>query len=147
MTLYQGYQHLGIGLLAGGFLIIFLGGCIGSKKSFPLKILDGLGSLVGVSKLFGDVMSYLRLFALGLASASLAITFNQLAEQVYQTVPGLGLLLSILIVILGHGINLLLAVISGFVHGLRLNFIEFFNWGLTEEGYPFQAFAKKESNL
>ena len=147
LTLYQGYQHLGIGLLAGGFLIIFLGGCIGSKKSFPLKILDGLGSLVGVSKLFGDVMSYLRLFALGLASASLAITFNQLAEQVYQTVPGLGLLLSILIVILGHGINLLLAVISGFVHGLRLNFIEFFNWGLTEEGYPFQAFAKKESNL
>ncbi|MDJ0681088.1 MAG: V-type ATPase 116kDa subunit family protein [Xenococcaceae cyanobacterium MO_167.B52] len=147
LSMYQGDQHLGIGLLAGGFLIIFLGGCIGSKKPFPLQIIDGLGSLIGVSKLFGDVMSYLRLFALGLASASLAITFNQLAEQVYQTVPGLGLLLSILIVILGHGINLLLAVISGFVHGLRLNFIEFFNWGLTEEGYPFQAFAKKESNL
>ena len=68
LTLYQGYQHLGIGLLAGGFLIIFLGGCIGSKKPFPLQILDGLGSLIGVSKLFGDVMSYLLgLGLLGLA--------------------------------------------------------------------------------
>ena len=102
--------------------------------------------MVEVSKLFGDVMSYLRLFALGLASASLALTFNQLAAQVQQAVPGLGLLLSFLILLLGHGINLLLAIISGFVHGLRLNFIEFFNWGLSEEGYPFQAFAKKENN-
>jgi V/A-type H+-transporting ATPase subunit I len=111
----------------------------------PWRIIDGLGSLVGVSKLFGDVMSYLRLFALGLASASLALTFNQLAGQVYQAVPGLGILLSLLILLLGHSINLLLAIISGFVHGLRLNYIEFFNWGLAEEGYPFQAFAKKES--
>ena len=82
--------------------------------------------LIQVSKLFGDVMSYLRLFALGLASASLALTFNQLADQVYEAVPGLGLLLSLLILLLGHGVNLILGIISGFVHGLRLNFIEFF---------------------
>ena len=146
LTFYLGWQCLGIGLLGGGFCVIFLGGFVGSKKQFLWRVVDGLGSLVGVSKLFGDVMSYLRLFALGLASASLALTFNQLAGQVYQAVPGLGLLLSLLILLLGHGINLLLAIVSGFVHGLRLNFIEFFNWGLAEEGYPFQAFAKKESN-
>ena len=146
LTLYLGWQHLGIGLLAGGFLVIFLAGFVGSQKQFPWRVIDGISSLAGVSKLFGDVMSYLRLFALGLASASLALTFNQLATQVQQAVPGLGLLLSLLILLLGHGINLLLAIISGFVHGLRLNFIEFFNWGLTEEGYPFQAFAKKEKN-
>ena len=146
LTLYLGWQHLGIGLLAGGFLVIFLAGFVGSQKQFPWRVIDGISSLAGVSKLFGDVMSYLRLFALGLASASLALTFNQLAAQVQQAVPGLGLLLSLLILLLGHGINLMLAIISGFVHGLRLNFIEFFNWGLTEEGYPFQAFAKKEKN-
>lgn len=145
-ALYQGWQNLGIGLVVGGFLAIFLGAFVGSQKKLPWRIIDGLSSLAGISKLFGDVMSYLRLFALGLASASLALTFNQLAGQVYQAVPGLGLLLSILILLLGHGINLLLAIISGFVHGLRLNYIEFFNWGLSEEGYPFQAFAKKESN-
>jgi V/A-type H+-transporting ATPase subunit I len=145
-ALYQGWQNLGIGLVVGGFLTIFLGAFVGSQKKLPLRIIDGLSSLAGISKLFGDVMSYLRLFALGLASASLALTFNQLAGQVYQAVPGLGILLSLLILLLGHGINLLLAIISGFVHGLRLNYIEFFNWGLSEEGYPFQAFAKKESN-
>ncbi|ESA33644.1 v-type atpase 116 kda subunit [Leptolyngbya sp. Heron Island J] len=140
-------HHLGIGLLVGGFLVIFLGGFLGSRqKNLPLRLVAGLGSLTQISKLFGDIMSYLRLFALGLASASLALTFNQLAHQVYQSVPGLGLLLSILILLLGHGINLALGIISGFVHGLRLNFIEFFNWGITDEGYPFQAFAKKESN-
>ena len=140
-------QHLGTGLLVGGFLIIFLGGFLSSRqKNLLLRLVVGLGSLTQISKLFGDIMSYLRLFALGLASASLALTFNQLAHQVYQSVPGLGLLLSILILLLGHGINLALGIISGFVHGLRLNFIEFFNWGIADEGYPFQAFAKKESN-
>ena len=142
----SGGYHLGIGLLVGGLLVIFLGGFLGSRQKFPFSLVDGFGSLTGISKLFGDVMSYLRLFALGLASASLALTFNQLADQVYQAVPGLGLLLSILILLLGHSINLVLGIISGFVHGLRLNFIEFFNWGIADEGYPFQAFAKKEMN-
>ena len=145
-TLFLGWQELGIILLGGGCLLIFLAGFVGSKKRFPLSVIDALGSLIGISKLFGDVMSYLRLFALGLASASLALTFNQLAEQVQQAVPGLGLFLGFLILLLGHSINLLLAIISGFVHGLRLNYIEFFDWGLSEEGYPFQAFAKKESH-
>jgi V/A-type H+-transporting ATPase subunit I len=58
-------------------------------------------------------------------------------------VPGLGIFLAILILVAGHGINLLLGIISGVVHGLRLNCIEFFNWSLTEEGYPFRAFSKK----
>lgn len=146
LALYLGWPA-GIGLLVGGFFVIFLGGCVGSKKRFPLGIIDGLSSLAGVSKLFGDVMSYLRLFALGLASASLALTFNQLAGQVHQAVPGLGLFLSLLILLLGHGINLVLGIISGFVHGLRLNYIEFFHWSLPEEGPAFQAFAKKENYL
>ena len=142
--LYLGWQHVGIGLLGGGFVVIFWGRFVSSQKHVLLRLVDGLGALTKVSSLFGDVMSYLRLFALGLASASLALTFNQLAEQVHQAVPGLGVVLSFLVLLLGHGINLVLAIVSGFVHGLRLNFIEFFNWGLSGEGYPFQAFVKKE---
>jgi V/A-type H+-transporting ATPase subunit I len=46
-------------------------------------------------------------------------------------------------VILGHTLNLLLSIMSGVVHGLRLNCIEFFKWGLPDEGYLFKAFAKK----
>jgi V/A-type H+-transporting ATPase subunit I len=55
----------------------------------------------------------------------------------------LGILLAILILVVGHGINVLLGIMGGVVHGLRLNCIEFFNWSLTEEGYPFRAFCKK----
>ena len=67
-----------------------------------------------------------------------------LARQVHQDVEGLGLLLAILILFVGHLLNLALAIMSGVVHGLRLNFIEFYNWALTGEGYPFRAFKKKE---
>ena len=109
---------------------------------FALK--DGLLSLAGVMTAFGDVLSYMRLFALGLASASLAQTFNQLAEQTYESAPGIGLLASILILAIGHFLNLLLSLISGLVHGLRLNYIEFYKWGLPKEGIAFQKFAKKE---
>ena len=139
-----GSQDLGIGLLAGGFFLIFLGAFIGSKQNFFLRLVDGLGALTGLSKLFGDVLSYLRLFALGLASGSLAVTFNTLAQQVMEGVPVLGFLLGLLILLLGHAMNLSMSFLACFVHGVRLNVIEFFNWGLPEEGYPFHAFAKKE---
>jgi V/A-type H+-transporting ATPase subunit I len=152
LTLYLGnaatpFLHLGIGLIAAGLLTVLL---LSSERriSHPvdvlLRLVDGVGSLTAISKLFGDVMSYLRLFALGLASASLAITFNQLAGQVSRSGLALGVPIALLILVLGHGINLLLAIISGFVHGLRLNYIEFFNWGLSGEGVPFRPFIKKE---
>jgi len=111
---------------------------------FLFRLFDGIKSLTGITKIFGDVLSYMRLFALGLASASLAITFNQLAIQVYESTPGLGVLFSILILLIGHSLNILLGIMSGVVHGLRLNFIEFYNWSVSDEGYPFNVFSKKE---
>lgn len=144
-----GLFNLGVGLGVGGLLAILLLSSTrkpDSLKAIFLRLFDGVSSLTNISQLFGDVMSYLRLFALGLASASLALTFNQLAGEVYHAVPELGAFLALLILLLGHGINILLGIISGFVHGLRLNYIEFFNWSLSGEGTPFQAFAKKETN-
>ena len=108
------------------------------------RLFDGARSLAGVMGAFGDVLSYMRLFALGLASASLAITFNDLARDVHAAMPGLGLLAGLLILGIGHTLNLGLSLISGVVHGLRLNFIEFYKWGLPEEGTAFRKFARKE---
>ncbi|NVK42325.1 MAG: V-type ATP synthase subunit I [Oceanospirillaceae bacterium] len=127
-------------LLGAGLLAVVAGNGSGGRSR--LHWLKGLTALSGISRLFGDVLSYLRLFALGLASASLALTLNQLADQVSQSVPGIGFLLSLMILLLGHSLNLALAVMSGVVHGLRLNFIEFYNWGQTGEGYPFKAFRR-----
>ncbi|WP_100641717.1 V-type ATP synthase subunit I [Alteromonas facilis] len=117
-----------------------------APKQRVLEMLKGLLKLTGIMGIFGDVLSYMRLFALGLASASLAITFNQLAADVYHSSPGLGLLGAILILLIGHILNIALSLISGVVHGLRLNFIEFYKWGLPNEGKPFQRFARKEIN-
>ena len=107
------------------------------------RLLGGLQGLTRLSSAFGDTLSYLRLFALGLASASLALTFNDLAAQVGNAVPGVGFLLAILILLFGHAINLALGLSAGVIHGLRLNLIEFFNWSVTEEGYLFELFARK----
>ena len=108
-----------------------------------LRAVDGLLALTQVTKIFGDTLSYLRLFALGLASASLALTFNDLARQVGE-VPGPGLLFEILLLLIGHALNLALGIVSGVIHGLRLNYIEFYNWALSGEGYPFRPFRKTE---
>jgi V/A-type H+-transporting ATPase subunit I len=139
---------LGYLLLVGGVVVVFLftsdRPIVKAPRDYLWRVLDGLKALTGVMGMFGDVLSYMRLFALGLASASLALTFNGLAMQIKDEVPGLGLLLGLLVLLLGHVINLGLAVMSGVVHGLRLNFIEFYKWGMPGEGKAFQKFARKE---
>lgn len=134
-------------ILALGLLLIFFGASerpLTGPGSILLRGVDGLLALTQITKIFGDALSYLRLFALGLASASLALTFNDLADQVGAQVQGLGLLLKILLLLIGHVLNLLLGLVSGVVHGLRLNYIEFYNWALSGEGYPFRPFKKTE---
>ena len=106
------------------------------------RLVDGLKGITGLSKAFGDALSYLRLFALGLASIKLAEAFNGLAATAFES-GGVGLLLGLLVLLVGHGINFAMGLMSGVVHGLRLNLIEFFNWSLPEEGEQFQAFRKK----
>ncbi|GJQ60787.1 MAG: hypothetical protein D8M57_17190 [Candidatus Scalindua sp. AMX11] len=128
-------------MIAGAVCILLF-----SSVKGPLwkRLLMGMQSLSRLTGAFGDTLSYLRLFALGLASASLAVTFNDLAKQAGGSIPGVGFLFSLLIIILGHSLNLLLAFASGIIHGLRLNFMEFFNWSMPEEGYPYVAFERKE---
>ncbi len=135
-------QPYGMGALVLGLIGVVLF----NSPEGPLwkRLLKGLGGLTGLSTAFGDALSYLRLFALGLASASLAGTFNAMAGQVKEALPGIGLLFALLIALLGHSLNFALALMSGFIHGLRLNFIEFFRWSISEEGQPFNAFARKE---
>ncbi len=138
---------LGAGLMGGGLLAVLLFSSVrpvAKTTDYLWRLLDGSKNLAGVMGAFGDVLSYMRLFALGLASASLAVTFNDLAGQIHAALPGMGLLAAILVVGIGHTLNLGLSVMSGVVHGLRLNFIEFYKWGLPEEGTSFQRFARKE---
>jgi V/A-type H+/Na+-transporting ATPase subunit I len=136
---------LGVGALVLGLLLV-VGFTAAHEK--PLKRLTyGVLGLTKVSAAFGDILSYLRLFALGLASASLAVAFNDMAAGIRSGLPRLGLLLALLVLLFGHSLNLLLGVSSGVIHGLRLNVIEFFNWGLKDEGRRFAPFRRKEDSL
>jgi V/A-type H+-transporting ATPase subunit I len=107
-------------------------------------MLEGIKGLTMLTKVFGDLLSYLRLFALGLASSSLAVIFNHNAAHALREQTGMNILNCLLIWVTGHTVNLSLCLMSGIVHGLRLNFIEYFSWSVSEEGYPFKAFSKKE---
>ena len=75
--------------------------------------------------LLGDVLSYLRLYALGLAGAKLGEAFNAIGLQALGD-GGVNWIWFILIVVIGHVLNVAMCVLGAFVHPLRLNFLEFF---------------------
>ncbi|MGZ8160083.1 MAG: V-type ATP synthase subunit I [Methylobacter sp.] len=143
-TKLSGLQELGIGLMvAGALLIVWF---TAPHEKLLKRLIQGLTGLTRLSGALGDVLSYLRLFALGLGSASLATEFNRMAAGVYEGYPGIGLVLALLILMFGHVVNLFLGIASGVIHGLRLNVIEFFNWGLREEGTLYKPFKQSEDN-
>jgi len=94
--------------------------------------------------LLGDVLSYIRLFALGISSGILGLVINTIGHQMMG--GGIaGILLGIIFLILGHTLNLLISGLGSFVHPLRLTFVEFYNnAGFQGGGKPFKPF-KKES--
>ncbi|MCR9118885.1 MAG: hypothetical protein NXI22_18265 [bacterium] len=137
--------YLGGGTFSVGLLLVI---GFSARHEKPIKrLLYGALGLTKLSAAFGDILSYLRLFALGLASASLAMAFNDMAAGIRDSMPRLGLVLAVLILLFGHALNLLLCISSGVIHGLRLNVIEFFNWGLKDEGRRFIPFRRKEGTL
>lgn len=75
--------------------------------------------------ILGDILSYLRLYALGLAGAMLGFAFNDLARMALGD-GGARWIAFILIVVIGHTLNIAMAALGAFVHPLRLNFLEFF---------------------
>lgn len=104
----------------------------------PLNIMSALG----------DIISYVRLFAVGLASVKVAENFNSMATNLVSNENALwvNILMAIamvLILVIGHGLNLAMAGLSILVHAVRLNTLEFSNHkGVSWAGYAFRAFKK-----
>ena len=94
--------------------------------------------------ILGDVLSYLRLYALGMAGAMLGAAFNELGMTVLGENPGVGSVVGFaLIVAFGHVLNLLMACLGAFVHPLRLTFVEYFkNVGYEGSGKKYNPFKK-----
>lgn len=97
-------------------------------------------SLIGS---FIDVLSYIRLFAVGIAAIYIAENFNQMGVQIMQVSPWF-FIFGLLIIVAGHVLNIMLSLMAVLVHGVRLNILEFSNhMELTWGGVPFRPFAKK----
>lgn len=93
--------------------------------------MGGLEEITKAIQIFADVLSYLRLYALGLAGMILAATFNEIAMNIGLIYGGF------LIVIAGHFINMILGIMSGTIHGLRLNFLEWYHYSFEGGGKLF----------
>ncbi len=111
-----------------------------------INIGAGLWDTYGMTTgLLGDVLSYIRLYALGLAGGMLGAAFNQLGTLVLGENPNIGTWIGfIAIVTFGHVLNLLMACLGAFVHPLRLSFVEYFkNAGYEGTGKLYQPFKKQ----
>ena len=95
--------------------------------------------------LLGDVLSYIRLFALGLSGGVMGLVFNELAINMGGDIgiPVVSQLVTVLILLFGHSINLFIAVLGSFVHPMRLTFVEFYkNAGFEGNGKKYRPFAR-----
>ncbi len=124
-------------ILAAGAVLIFI---MGGREAGGLGGRIGLGAYAayGIINLLGDVLSYSRLFALALSSAIIGRVVNQMGGMLAGTgIPVLGVVLAVLVVVAGHLFNLFMAVLSGYIHTARLQFVEFFSKFFDGTGVPF----------
>jgi V/A-type H+-transporting ATPase subunit I len=130
------YSHIDIYIGLG--LIIFFAD---PEAGFFKGIGTGIWELFGITGLMGDVLSYIRLFALGVSSAILALVINSIAWQI-EKVQYIGPVLFLIVLVFGHTLNLFVASLGAFVHTMRLTFVEFYkNAGFTGGGNPYKPFA------
>lgn len=125
------------------FCLIFLVATQGrAKPSIPGKIVSGILSLYGLVGYFGDILSYSRLLALGLATAIIGLAVNVVAGLV-GGLPFIGWLLVIIVLVGGHTFNMVVNALGAFIHAARLQFVEFFSKFLVGGGKAFRPFRKE----
>ena len=133
-----------IALIGIGFVLSFVfsnyeGSII---KSILSSLTNIVSVLLGVVNVFSDIVSYIRLWAVGLAGAAISATVNELAG------PLLGnfmfMILAIVLLVFGHGLNMILNVLSVIVHGIRLNTLEFSSHlDMSWSGNKFKPFKEQ----
>ncbi len=114
-----------------------------TQRSVILKFFSGLLSLYNVTQYLSDVLSYSRLFALGLASVVIGMVVNSVGELAAGTIVGYVVL--VIILIGGHFFNMIISTLSSYVHTSRLQYLEFFNKFFEGGGRSFQPLRVKNN--
>ncbi len=138
-------------MVAAGFVSVIIFGEQDTEISFGKGLIKGVGgaftTFLDAISSFSNIISYIRLFAVGMSSFYIASSFNNLASPMLKgwTIP-----LGIIIIAIGHGLNLVMALLSVVVHGIRLNMLEFsgqlgMEWTGIEYN-PFRVRISEENN-
>lgn len=128
-----------------GFVLVCVFGSQAPGVPFSKGLKSGLGgfftTFLNTVSCFSNIMSYIRLFAVGMASLAIAQSFNGMAEGMLSgwTLPA-----GVLVIIIGHTLNLVMGLLSVVVHGVRLNLLEFSGQlGMEWSGYNYEPFCAK----
>ncbi|GAA4652915.1 V-type ATP synthase subunit I [Anaerocolumna aminovalerica] len=139
--LYGGIKNVAAVIMAIGMIgIVLTGGR--SSESIGGKIGGGLYSLYGISSYVGDFVSYSRLMALGLSGAFIASAINMMAKMLFD-MGIFGIIGGIVVFAVGHSFNVFLSVLSGYVHSIRLTYVEFFGKFYEGGGKAFKLLQSK----
>ena len=126
-------------MIFGMIVIVLTGGR--SEESKGARIGQGIYSLYGITGYIGDLVSYTRLMALGLAGGSIAGALNLLIGQM----PGIAaIVIGPILFILAHTFNLLLSLLGAYVHTARLQYVEYFSKFYEGGGKPFTPFKTSD---
>lgn len=128
-------------LIFGGFFILFFSD---PEAGVLLRIGKGVWDIYStVTGIFGDLLSYIRLFAIGLSSSILGYVINDIALTILHAAPIIGPVLFVLFLLMGHTLNIMISTLGSFVHPMRLTFVEFYkNAGFTGGGREYKPFLK-----
>ena len=131
--------------LAGGFVLVFLFGAYEGNllKSIATSGANIITVLLHITNVFSDIMSYIRLWAVGLAAASIAGMVNGFADPLFSRLAFF--IIGVAFFAFGHSFNMVLNVLAVLIHGVRLNTLEFSSHvGLTWSGFTYKPFAKRQ---
>lgn len=135
-------------LMLPAALVIILFGAR-SEKSWGLRIFMGFLNLTivsGITSFLGDFLSYIRLMALGLVTAGIGTAINKIAFQ-FGSIPVIGTIILIVGLIFGHIFNIGINILGGFVHTMRLQYVEFFSKFYVGGGKPFEALKEEHKYI
>ncbi|MCQ2286300.1 MAG: hypothetical protein MJZ76_05435 [Bacteroidales bacterium] len=108
------------------------------------RIAGGVKAVYDVTGLLGDILSYVRLFGLGAAGGILGLVMNQIALSL-GTIPYVGWLLFLIMIVIGHSLVIFLSCLGAFVHPIRLTFVEFYkNADFQGGGRKFNPLKKQQ---
>lgn len=140
-----------VGLIGVGFALVFTFG--NWDGSLVRSLLEGLKGIIptflGTVSVFADIVSYIRLWAVGLAGLAISQTVNGMAVGMFGPIHGrimafiVGAVFGLVLIFVGHTINLLMSVLSVIVHGIRLNMLEYSSHlGMEWSGYKYEPLCE-----